>query len=621
MLRKNETPCCARTRADLAAYLLILALGASAVLLHQRTSDFMGEDVFYADAAQSLLQHGSYVVNGARETTQPPGLAGILAALFAISGYSYATAVCAMAVFQTLGFLFFYELLRRRVPRIVAGGICVLLMTSPLYFAWATRMVYPCSAYFFTTMFALLAEDEYKHAATRPSTVVYGGLLTLSVLASLLIAVSTAALLAAMLALILFIAVKDPDLARTRSVRLLPVFLIGLVTLGLWMDRTAAPLDWSLPGYPDSYLRQLPLKSGNHPELGMAHWNDIPVRVLTNLSAESDVLAQLVLRHGVKQSKVAVVIVPILLMAIGWIYAVRRAEGKELIDWYFAGYQFIYLLWPWTMEPRYLLPIAPLACYYVWQGIDGLIYASEAKPRLVGSIGLPLALTLAIFATRWIQANSNGSHGSLPDVIVVALWLILAAGAACMAYTGQPLFVREFALGQSRISLRPELRYAGYTTVLGLILLGIAIDVRIAHENLSAKDFTASWQAGLSEALPQEVEAGLWLRAHTPQNSIIMARHWPTVRHYAERKLVWFAPISDPTALLQGIRRHAVDYVVVVKHITPYYLPDDDVCFERVQETFPASFQPVFDAGNVRIFRVHPPEGPYAVSRPKPVPF
>ncbi len=578
----------------------------------------MGEDVFYADAAQSLLLHGSYGVNGARETTQPPGLAGILAVLFAISGYSYATAVCAMAVFQTLGFLFFYELLRRRVPRIVAGGICVLLMTSPLYFAWATRMVYPCFAYFFTTMFALLAEDEYKHAATRHSIVVYGGLLTLSVMASLLIAVSTAALLAAMLALILFTALKSPDLARTRSLRLLPVFLIGLVTLGLWMYRTPAPMDWSLPGYPDSYLRQLPLKSGNHPELGMAHWKDIPVRVLTNLSAESDILAQLVLRHGVKQSKVAVVIVPILLMAIGWIYAVRRAAGKELIDWYFAGYQFIYLLWPWTMEPRYLLPIAPLACYYVWQGIDGLIYFTEAKPRLVGSIGLPLALALAIFGTRWIQANGNSS---LPDVIVVALWLILAACAAWMAYTGQPLFVREFALAGSRASRRPELRYAGYTTVLGLFLLGIAIDFRIARENLSAKDFTASWQTGLSEALPQEVEAGVWLRTHTPQDSIIMARHWPTVRHYAERKLVWFAPISDPTALLQGIRRHAVDYVVVVKHARPYYLPDDDVCFERLLEIYPASFQPVFDAGNVRIFRVHSPEGPYAVSRAKPMPF
>jgi len=40
----------------------------------------------------------------------------------------------------------------------------------------------------------------------------------------------------------------------------------------------------------------------------------------------------------------------------------------ELIEWYFAGYELIYLLWPWTMELRFLLPIAPLACFYIWQG-------------------------------------------------------------------------------------------------------------------------------------------------------------------------------------------------------------------------------------------------------------
>ena len=134
-----------RSKADFVFYLLVL-FGVSAVLLHQRTPDFMGEDVFYADAAQSFLRHGSYAVNGVNETTQPPGLSAILALLFAIFGQSYATAVCSMAVFETFGFLLFYEFLRRRVPWIIAAGICILLMSSPLYFAWASRMVYPCFA-------------------------------------------------------------------------------------------------------------------------------------------------------------------------------------------------------------------------------------------------------------------------------------------------------------------------------------------------------------------------------------------------------------------------------------------------------------------------------------------
>jgi len=38
---------------------LILIIGFAAAILHQRTPDFMGEDVFYADAARNLL-HGFY---------------------------------------------------------------------------------------------------------------------------------------------------------------------------------------------------------------------------------------------------------------------------------------------------------------------------------------------------------------------------------------------------------------------------------------------------------------------------------------------------------------------------------------------------------------------------------
>jgi len=70
--------------------------------------------------------------------------------------------------------------------------------------------------------------------------------------------------------------------------------------------------------------------------------------------------------------------------------------------------------------------------------------------------------------------------------------------------------------------------------------------------------------------------------------------------------LVWFAPISGPITLFEGIRRHAVDYIVVVRHAPPYYVPDDEYCFDRLLAIRPASFQLVFQGNNVRIFRVQP---------------
>ena len=427
-------------KSDLIVILLIVVFGVSAILLRQRTPDFLGEDAFYADAAQSLLHHGFYGVNGIPETTQPPGLAGILAALFAVFGYSYAVSVVAMAVFETLGFIVAYELLRRRSPRLVAATICIILLSSPVYFAWATRMVYACFPYFFTTMIALLSGEEYDQAATARSRIAWGAVMTAAVAASLLIATGTIALLGAMVAVVALTAFKDRRLARTRLLKFLPVLLVGIAVQGLWMHRKPAPLEWSLSGYPASYLNQIKLKNGNHPELGLAKWIDIPERVGTNLLVESDLIAQLVLRHGVNMTKLAVVIVPVLFMAFGWVYAVWKTRGTGLMDWYFAGYQFVYLLWPWRMDARFFIPIAPLACFYIWKGVNGLILAAKSKSRVVGAIWLPLALFMTVSGTLWIYDHRVTGYGELPDELLVPIWLISAVYAFWMAFKGQSTF-------------------------------------------------------------------------------------------------------------------------------------------------------------------------------------
>ena len=598
----------------LVIFLLIAVFGVSTVLLHQRAADFLAEDAFYADAAQDLLHYGFFGVNGVPETTQPPGLAAILAVLFSIFGYSYAVCVGAMAVFETLGFLVAYEFLRRRVSMLVATTICILLLSSPLYFAWATRMVYPCFAYFFTTMLALLAGDEYDRASTTRSRIVWGTVLTIAVVASLLIATSTVALLVAMAAVVVLTALKERCLARIRLLKFLPVFLVGSAVLGVWMLRKPAPLEWPLPGYPRSYVQQLKVKNGRQPELGMAKWSDIPARVSTNLLAEGDILAQLLLRHGVDRGNVAVVIVPFLLTFIGWTYSVVKTRGMELVDWYFAGYQFIYVLWPWTMDTRFTLPIAPIACFYMWQGINGAILASRTKPRVVGIIWFPAALLLTIFGTHWIYTQRSDGNRYLPATLIVPVWLISAGIAAWMAYTGKSVFSAETSskvgtwikqpLSKWRVSPLHLLRYSIYLIVTALVLIGIVSDTRIARENLNALDFNNTQETGAYGFLATEVEAGLWLRSNTPSDSVVMARHWPTVYHYARRKLVWFAPISDPRVLLEGIVRHGVNYVVVVKHGIPYYLPDDDDCFDRLLAIDQDKFRLVLERANLRIFKV-----------------
>jgi hypothetical protein len=614
--RETIASCSLPSRVDLVFWILLVAFGAFAVLLHQR-ADFGGGDAFYGDAAQYLLDHHSYGVDGHPETTQPPGLAGILAVLFLMFGNSHAVCVNAMAVFEALGFLVAYEILRRRAPRLVAGTICILLLSSPWYFSWATRMVYPCFPYFFTTMVALLSGEEYENAVPTRSRIIWGTVLAAAVVASLLIATGTIALLGAMAAVVASTALTDRRVARTRLLKFLPVFLLGIVVQGLWTHRKPAPAEWPLPGYPGPYLEQVKLKSGNHPELGMATWSDIPTRVNENLLIESGILAQLVLRHGINRRKVAIVVIPVLLIAIGWAYSIWKSRGMELIDWYFAGYELIYLLWPWTMEPRFLLPIAPLACFYIWQGSRAMISASRGNPRVVGIIWFPVALLVAILGARSIHGQWSRGNADLSEELMVSLWLISAACAAWMAVVGQSIFSVE-ALPRVRKWLRHPLdlwgasplhllRYTGYLCLTSVLLIGIASDMRIARENLNTTDQFNAQRTGVIEMQPPEVEAGLWLRSHAPPDSVVMARHWPTVRHSAGGKSVWFPPISDPDVLLEGIVKHGVDYVVVVKHGEPYYLPDDDYCFDRLLAVHEGNFRLVLQKGNLRIFKVEEP--------------
>jgi hypothetical protein len=598
---------------DLILSIVIVVIGAFAVLLHQR-ADFGGGDVFYADAAQSLLDRSFYGANGHPETTQPPGLAGILAVLFSIFGYSHAVCLSAMAVFETFGFLVAYEILRRRAPRVVAATICILLLSSPLYFSWATRMVYPCFPYFFTTMVALLSAEEYEKAATTSRRIIWGGLLAAAVAASLLIATGTIALLGAIAAVVASTSLLDQRLARTRLLKFLPVFLLGVLVQGLWMHRKPAPTEWPLPGYPGAYLEQVKLKSGNHPELGMAKWSDIPTRVNTNLLIESEILAELILRHGINRKKVAVVAIPVLLIAIGWAYSIWKSRGMRLIDWYFAGYEMIYLLWPWTMEPRFLLPIAPLACFYIWEGCQAVIRASRANPRVVGIIWFPVALLVAILGAHSIDVHRARGDADVSEELMVPMWLISAGCAAWMVGVGQSIFSIEAfprvgkwlkrPLELWRVSPFHLLRYAGYLFVTAVLLIGFASDIRIARENLNTTDLVNAQRTGVIEIQPLEVEAGLWLRSHAPPDSVVMARHWPTVHHYAGGQSVWFPPISDPGVLLEGIVKHSVDYVVVVTHGKPYYLPDDDYCFDRLLAAHAENFRLVLQKDDLRIFEV-----------------
>ena len=127
-----------------------------------------------------------------------------------------------------------------------------------------------------------------------------------------------------------------------------------------------------------------------------------------------------------------------------------------------------------------------------------------------------------------------------------------------------------------------------------MLLVQVAKDARIVRENLHPSD-----------VLPADVEASLWIRSHTGPGTVIMARHVPIVQHVSDRKVVWFPPFSDPVALMRGIRRQGVNYVMLADSGgDDYYRPIDYDCFGPLFSAFPGSFRLAFQDERLAIYQV-----------------
>jgi hypothetical protein len=519
-----------------------------------------------------------------------------------------------MAVLETLGFIATYEVLKHYSSKAVAATICVVLMSAPIFFQQTTQVVNPGMPVLFATMAAVWVSLKYDKARTRVPILGWGLILTLTVILSLMFASATVALLGAMLAVLVATFFSDQRRARIRAQKLLPVLLAGLIVQGLWMHRKPAPLEWpQLPGYPAPYLQQLKVKSGNYPELGIATLGDVLVRIESNSLKQMDLLAQLVLRHGVDTSKVAVAIAPLVPIGIGWGYSLWETGGESLLAWYFAGYEFIYLLWPWGVERRFFLPVAPLACLFLWKGVKASVILVKSKPRLVGLLWAPFGLLLGVSGCHWLYIHRLDSWGSFPDELLVPVWLFSSFGAAWMAYTGRPpsilLSSSEFARWLFRpitfVKVSPWRVSQASLGVLFLTLIaaGLTAEAKMARDNVAILDLLSDKDTSINLMAP-DIESALWIRSHTPGGSVVMARHVPLVYHYSERRIVWFAPISNPDILMQGIVRHGVNYVIVVKHAYTYYLPDDNYCFDKLLAKYGDAFHLVFRDSSIRIFEV-----------------
>jgi hypothetical protein len=601
-----------RSVTDVMVYSFILLIGAFQFTHYPHSADFMN-DPAYPDMARSILERGSYEIRFLTQTTFPPGFALILAAVGKFFGIRPATMFPVVAVSAAAALIASYEFLRRIEGRSLAAAACVLLASSPALFGFNTTLIFPEMPYFMMSTFALLLALKIDHTHRGRALVGCVLLLSVTIVIAVLIRSVGVALLAGLGTWIAMSLLIVPLLGWRRFRKFLIPLVLGLavqVSWSIWAERHEV-LEWELPGYPHSYISQIKVKDGHYPELGLARLRDFPARATRNTLSRAAGLSQFLIRRNISKfwSSPAIFGV-VLLITVGLVSSVWK--GGQLHDWYFLWYEIIFMFWPWNYLDRFLIPVVPLACLYLWRGAKALQNYSVRQPKVAG-VGLVLFTTLlcissAAFAFGIFTFPRNPEHvrgDHLQTVAATVIWGILAVIGFGMLkshvrdslHDGSGLFARLTRIVQS---LFPVVLRITAISVLSLIVLSsTARVIAQGRENLHP-DMTK--QSGY----PMIVAAN-WIRSHEPSDRVIMAREPDFIFHFTSRRVIWFPPISNPEVLMEGIRKHQVGVIVVMHRQDNYWLPAEDECFQALQNSYPSAFDLVYWNLDARVYEVARP--------------
>ena len=599
---------------DIAVPALILVLAAVPFFLYQKAPDFLNTDVHYVGLANSLLHSHSYSANFVPERLQPPGLSIILAAVCATIGCTHDILIRTNTVFFALGLLFSYEVVRRQRGRLIAAAACLLVAASPGIFPFLTTWIAPTFSYFFISMVVLLLIPKLEASQRTSRTIVAVLLLSFLISAAVMIECAGIALVAAILAWLVLSFLGNRKTATLRLRRFLPIVLVALSTEGIWLLQGGNRLEWPLPGYPRGYLAQLKVKDGNYPELGFVTPKDVLLRVDKTLKESVIFLGQTLLKYQMNPTGTSPLVVGFTILILCGLWSSLWRSNSQLYAFYFIFYTSVFLIWPWTFPSvRFAVPVLPLACLYLVEGMLVLRQWFRQYPRAVATLLLPLSTLLAVASARrgWAQGDRHGFE----QKVWAIFWIVSAVLALGLMWKrslpswkplswAQRFFDEPYSVidAEGRAvakgwSFRPvQLLAVGAVTYL--VATGVAAEVPIGEYNLASG-------AAQFENTP-EIYAARWLASHTDPNAIVAASLQPLIYYYSKRRVIWFPPISNPAVLMEGIRKHHIDYVIVINRDQYYYLPPETTCFDLLYNAYPQAFRLAEANGHAKIYEVLP---------------
>jgi hypothetical protein len=389
----------------------------------------------YITLAKSLVSGDGYTYMGYDHTKYPPGFPLMLAPIVAMFGRSFLLMRCLEAACAVAAIGVAYALLRRAAGVGIAAAAATMTAASYALLFEATRILSDLP-YMLVSLVALLAIERLRLARSRRLLVIAT---CLCIAAYLTRIVGIALALAAAISFLC----DAPRRPLRKSARDAAI-LLGCASLvvAAWMGRNALARHQLPPTLREalSYERELVVANPSDLQGGSVGLKAFGGRLVTNGRYYAEMTARLLTSKRSARKALALVVVA------GW--ACVAVWRRTSVEWYFAGYIAIYLIWPAHQGERFLVPALPLIYYYGLRGVSEAVGAAarlakaSGRARHIAVSGSAVAIALIfVVASRaelarlvaverrepyhqgvmgeYIQALTWLGHSTPPDAVLV----------------------------------------------------------------------------------------------------------------------------------------------------------------------------------------------------------
>jgi hypothetical protein len=564
--------------------------------------EWYGADLsYYIGTSKSIIEKHSYEFDYSPQTKFPPGYPLFLSGLTYICGKHVNKTdifIICTAMMGLLGIGLSYLLIQKYSP-LYALCICFLFLTSPVMFLLASQSIgsdLPYFAFFIITIILGIKLESTNNNSLKKYIISI--FFTISLVFSIMLRSIGIALLAAILCYILLPFVMRKKESGIKRIKLFIIpFFIGSISEIAWLIWSSYHRIVYYPGqYFDSYLTQIKFINPHRPTLGYASFADIMLRFFNNISRQITHIWEMIIHTNWLQPfwLSPFVIITICLLCL-CIYKKIKAKNINFLFLYFIFYMGIILVWPFDEGHRFIIPIFPIFCLYLFEGID--IFLTQVNKnfyKVIFNFGIISGVCTVISSTLIVLFNLRGLQYYASIIFWIGIFLIIIVLEILLKFQNFKVIFNK-----GNLLLKSGKLYKSVIVFFTFLFCcyGIVQEYSIANKNvhLNPENVLHYYWA----------QAGLWLKEHVPQNCVIMTTHYELIHYKSGCKTIPF-PVSNSYNLISStIIKHKPDYIIIINEGKyPYFFPTDEERFNILQKYHDFSFSLVYLNPECKIYKI-----------------